>query len=431
MTVRETATRLTPAQAWFSDKTVKRHSMRRSMRTLATPANAVAAAILAAGMSVIIWRFVYGLGAVTNLSQGSPWGLWIGLDVLSGVALAAGGYTMATTVYVFNLEKYYPIVRPAILTGFLGYLFVVLALLVDLGSPWRLPVPVVWSFGTLSVMFEVAWCVCLYLIVLGVEFLPPVFEWLGWSRARVFVVRLTLASTIAGVMLSTLHQSSLGALFLIAKDKIHPLWYSPYIPLFFFVSSIVAGLSMVIVESSLSHRAFKEQLDPAAHVDLDAISLGLARGAAIVLFAYFFLHVQGFLDGARWDLLPTAYGAWFLLEVLGFVLVPALLFAWGARYRRPALVRAVAGWTVLGIVLNRVNVSIVAMNWSRPVPYVPHWMEILTSITIITIGVLTFRWIVNRMPVLPHSVRGAVISGDVGGRRLAADDCSPRSDVRR
>jgi Ni/Fe-hydrogenase subunit HybB-like protein len=207
------------------------------------------------------------------------------------------------------------------------------------------------------------------------------------------------------VMLSTLHQSSLGALFLLAKDKIHPLWYSPYIPVFFFVSSIVAGLSMVIVESGLSHRAFRDQLDPERHVDLDGITLGLARGAAVVLFAYFFLRLQGFLDGARWDLLPTAYGAWFLFEMFGFVLAPALLFAWAARAHRATIVRVVAGWTVLGIIVNRVNVSVVAMNWSRPVAYVPSWMEVVTSITIITIGVLVFRWIVNRMPVLREDAR--------------------------
>jgi Ni/Fe-hydrogenase subunit HybB-like protein len=403
--MREMARELTPAQAWFTDRVLMGYSVRAYLRSLATPGNAVAAAILGAGIPVIIYRFMYGLGAATNLSQASPWGLWIGLDVLGGVALAAGGYTIATAVYVFGLSKYRPVVRPAVLTGFLGYLFVVIGLLVDLGSPWRLPVPVVYSFGTLSVMFEVAWCVCLYLLVLGFEFLPPVFEWLGWGKARAFVVRLTLAATILGVMLSTLHQSSLGALFLLAVDKMHPLWYSPYIPLFFFVSSIVAGMSMVIVESSLSHRAFRDQLDGAKPVDLDGITLGLGRGAAIVLFSYFFLRLQGFLDGGRWDLLATPYGAWFLFEMFGFVLGPALLFALAARANRPTLVRVIAGWTVLGIIVNRLNVSVVAMNWSRPVAYVPHWMEVLTSITIITIGVLTFRWIVNRMPVLRSDPR--------------------------
>jgi Ni/Fe-hydrogenase subunit HybB-like protein len=201
-------------------------------------------------------------------------------------------------------------------------------------------------------------------------------------------------------MLSTLHQSSLGALFLLAKDKIHPLWYSPYIPLYFFISSIIAGLSMVIFESAVSHRAFRDQLHPDHHVDLDGITLGLGRGAAIVLFSYFFLKLQGFLDGGRWDLLPTAFGAWWLFEMFGFILIPALLYAWATRTRRVGVVRAVAAWTVIGIIVNRINVSIVAVNWSRPQAYYPNWMEIMVSLTVITIGVLVFRWIVNRMPVL-------------------------------
>jgi Ni/Fe-hydrogenase subunit HybB-like protein len=250
------------------------------------------------------------------------------------------------------------------------------------------------------VMFEVAWCVCLYLTVLAFEFMPPVFEWLDWPRARRIALKMTVALTVLGLMLSTLHQSSLGALFLIAKDKIHPLWYSSSIPLFFFVSSIIAGLSMVIVESALSHRAFRDQHNPAKPVDLDGITLGLGRGAAVVLFSYFFLKLQGFLDGGRWDLLNTRYGYWFLFEMLGFILVPSLLYAWATHYRKVGVVRATAAWTVLGIVVSRINLSIVAMNWSRPVAYVPSWMEILVSLTIITMGILTFRWIVNRMPVL-------------------------------
>lgn len=389
-----------PAQGFFVDKVLMGYSPGAYVRSLVTPLNGIAALILAAGLPLIAYRFVYGLASITNLSQTSPWGLWIGLDVLSGVALAAGGYTMAASVYVFGLEKYHPVVRPAVLTGLLGYLFVVIGLLVDLGSPWRLPVPIVYSWGTLSVMFEVSWCVALYLTVLAFEFTPPVFEWLDWPRARRIALSLALPLTILGLMLSTLHQSSIGALFLLAKDKVHPLWYSPYIPLFFFVSSIIAGLSMVIVESALSHRAFRDRLDPGKPVDLDGITLGLGRGAAVVLFSYFFLKLQGFLDLGRWDLLNTSYGYWFLFEMLGFILVPSLLYAWATHYRKVAVVRATAAWTVLGIVVSRINVSIVAMNWSRPIAYVPSWMEIVVSLAIITMGILTFRWIVNRMPVL-------------------------------
>jgi Ni/Fe-hydrogenase subunit HybB-like protein len=390
----------TAARPWVQDKLLMGLSTRDYARSLVTPGNAVAALILAVGLPLIVYRFIFGLGAVSNLSQTTPWGLWVGLDVLSGVALAGGGFTLATAVYIFGLRDYHALVRPALLTAFLGYVFVVIGLSVDLGRPWKLPVPLVWSYGTTSVMFEVSWCVALYTVVLFVEFLPACFEWLDWSRARHWAVRLTLPATIGGVMLSTLHQSSLGAMFLMAPTKLHPLWYSPFIPIFFFISAIIAGLSMVIVEGALSHRVFRDQVDPQQHVDLDRMQLGLARAAAVVLFCYFFLRLQGLADGGHWSLLGTPYGAWFLVEVIGFVLVPSWLFAHGARTGNVTLVRWTAAATVFGIVLNRLNVSVIAFNWNAAERYVPTWMEWWTSLTVITIGVLVFRWIVNRMPIL-------------------------------
>ena len=394
-----TSLRVAP-RAWIFDKVLMGMAPDAYVRSLFTPFNLVAALILAAGIPAIIYRFAYGLGAVTNLSQVNPWGLWIGLDVLCGVALAAGGFTLAATVYIFGLKEYHAVVRPAVLTGFLGYVFVVIGLLVDLGRPWKLPVPIVYSFGTTSVMFEVAWCVCLYNFVLFLEFLPAALEWLGLRRAREWAMRLTIGLTVFGVMLSTLHQSSLGALFLLAPEKMHPLWYSPFIPIYFFVSAVIAGLSMVIFESSLSHRLFRSQLDPHAHVDLDRITLGLGKAASILLFAYFFLRLQGLADSQTWALLNTRYGYWYLFEMFGFVLLPCFLFAHGVRHRKTTLVRMTAAWTVVGVVVYRLNVSIVSFNWNVATPYVPSWIEILTSVTIITIGVLTFRWIVNRMPIL-------------------------------
>jgi Ni/Fe-hydrogenase subunit HybB-like protein len=392
---------------WFRERVLLGMSWRQYLRSLLTPWDAVFALILVVGVPIIVYRFTYGLAAATNLSQTSPWGIWIGVDMLSGIALAAGGFTIAATVYLLGVEKYHPIVRPAILTGFLGYLFAVIGLLCDLGSPWRLPVPIFLSWGTRSIMFEVAWCVFLYSTVLFLEFTPALFEWLGWSRARRFMLKLTIVLTVAGVMLSTLHQSSLGALFLMAKGKLHPLWYSPYIPLYFFVSAVIAGLSMVIVESSLSHRLFGSQADPEQHVDLDGLTLGLSRAAAVVLFTYFFMRLQGLVESGAWALLPTKYGAWYLSEIVGFVLVPAMLFAYGARWGLVRLLRVTAAWTVLGIVVNRLNVSVIAMNWRISPHYVPSWMEIVTTVTIITAGVLTFRWIVNRMPVLHDDPRFA------------------------
>lgn len=383
---------------WASDKLLMGLPPRTYLRSLATPANLAANLILAVGLPVLAWRFWAGLGAVTNLSQATPWGLWIGFDMLCGVALAAGGYTVGAAVYLFGLRQYHAIVRPAILTGFLGYLFAVFGLMADLGQPWRIWYPLAYSWGTTSVMFEVGWCVALYTTVLFLEFSPAAFEWLGLKWIARHVDRLTVALTVVGVMLSTLHQSSLGALFLMARDRLHPLWYSSYIPVFFFVSSIAAGLSVVILETALAHRFFVGRDAP--HEDLDRMVLGLGRGAAVVLFAYFFLKLLGLADGGHWALLATPYGAWFAAGLLGFVLVPSLLFARAARHGSVRGVRAAAVLTVLGVVLNRLDVSVVAFDWNAPVRYVPSAAEVLVSVTLVTLGIQVYRFIVNRMPIL-------------------------------
>ncbi|HLA78009.1 MAG TPA: Ni/Fe-hydrogenase cytochrome b subunit [Vicinamibacteria bacterium] len=403
--MRETATLPAPAPAreWVREKLLLGLDLGDYVRSLKTGGNALAFLIVVSGLAVIAYRFAKGLGSVTNLSQTTPWGLWVGLDVLCGVALAAGGYTLAAAVYIFGLEQYRPVVRPAVLTGFLGYLFAVFGLLVDLGQPWRLPYPLFYKHGVSSVMFEVGWCVFLYLIVLFLEFAPALFEWLGLRGLRRRAAEITIGLTVFGVVLSTLHQSSLGALFLMAPGRLHPLWYSPFIPIFFFVSSIAAGLSMVIIESALSHRIFRDQADPERGVDLDAITLGLGRGAAVVLFSSFFLRLQGLAEGGHWAQLRTGYGLLFLIELVGFVLLPSFLFARAARRGDVSSVRLVAVLAVLGVVLNRLNVSLVAFDWNRPARYVPSGLEVLVSLTIITLGILSFRFIVNRMPILrPH-----------------------------
>lgn len=365
-----------------------------------SPFNLTATAIILVGLVVVTIRFTQGLGAVTNLSNPYPWGLWIGFDVLCGVALAAGGYVLASTVYLFGLKRYYPLLRPAILTGFLGYFFVVVALLVDLGRPWRLPYPVVYSYGVTSVMFLVAWHVFLYLTVQFIEFSPAIFEWLGWKRVRAWVARLTIGATIAGVILSTLHQSALGALFLLAPTKLHPLWYSELLPVSFFISSIIAGLSMVIFESTLSHRFFKHQVDREHLERLDGLMLGLAKAAAITLFAYFSLKWIGVARGQTWDYLLSSMGLWFMVEMLVFVGLPCFLFAWAVRTSNVSLARATSLLAVLGIIVNRLNVSVIAFRWDYAQRYWPSWMEFVVTAAIVTVGILTFRWIVKRMPVL-------------------------------
>jgi Ni/Fe-hydrogenase subunit HybB-like protein len=370
-------------------------------KRLLTPFNAVAAIILAVGIPLTILRFTKGLAATTNLDHTNPWGFWIGFDVLSGVALAAGGYVTAAAVHLFGMKEYKPVVRPAVLTGFLGYFFVVVGLCFDLGRPWRLPYPIFVSFGVTSVLFLVGWHVLLYLTTQFVEFSPAVLEWLGAKRWRKFAVSMTLGATIFGVILSTLHQSALGALFLMAPTKLHPLWYSPFIPLFFFVSSIVAGLSMVIFEGTLSHRVFSDQVE-ISHEHFDGITLGLGKGAAVALATYFCIKVIGVAHGDHWDLLGTPLGLWFLVEILGFVLLPCILFAVAIRERKPSMVRWTAFLTVVGIVVNRLNVSVIAFNWQLPADqrYFPSWMEFWISATLVTTLILIFRWVVQRMPVL-------------------------------
>src|SRR5208337_1820933 len=207
-------------------------------KKLFTPFNLISGLIIVAGLVLIGLRLLKGLGAITNLSQTTPWGLWIGFDVMFGVTMAAGGYILAATVHLLGRKEYEPLVRSAMLTGFLGYLLVVFGVFLDLGQPWRMPLMMIFPRGFTSVLFECGMCAVGYLIVQGLQFVPAFWEWLGWDKARQFWGKMTIWLAILGVVLSTLHQSSLGSLFLMAPTKLHPLWYSMYLPLFFFISSI-------------------------------------------------------------------------------------------------------------------------------------------------------------------------------------------------
>jgi Ni/Fe-hydrogenase subunit HybB-like protein len=370
-------------------------------KALLTPFNIAAGIILLIGALVTVLRFTKGLAGVTNLSDNNPWGIWISFDLLCGVALAAGGYTTSAACYVFGLKRYHSAVRPAILTAFLGYALVVFALHYDVGRPWRLPYPIFVQTGTTSVLFEVGLCVFLYLITLFIEWVPSAFEWLGFRKPRDLIVKITLALTIFGVVLSTMHQSSLGALYLIVPSKLHPLWYSPYLPVFFFVSSIAAGLSMVIFEGTLSHKFLHGKMDATYLHEHDDVTYGFAKGASVVLIGYLGLKIVGVALGNNWHYLLTGYGAWFLVEILGFVALPAFLYAIAVRERNLVLIRWTSLLTVLGIVLNRFNVSLVAFNWQlAPTDrYFPSWMEIAISLFIVTIGVLVFRFAATYMPI--------------------------------
>jgi len=366
-----------------------------------TPFNVGTGLLMAVAAVLLVIRFTLGLGSITNLDQRFPWGLWIGFDVITGVAFAGGAYVLTFLVYILGQEKYHPIVRVTVLNGFLAYVFYAGALLLDLGRPWHVVNPIIGnSFGVSSVLFLVAWHFLLYMTAEFIEFSPAVAEWLGWRRVRKVLGGLTLGAVIFGITLSTLHQSGLGALYLMARDKIHPLWYSEFIPFLFLVSSIFAGLSLVIFEGSITHRVFHHRVGARLRRSHDDILVGLARICAGTMFVYLFMELLVFVHGQHWALLSTGWGAWYLLEVLGFVALPAGLFLVAFRSRNLLLLRGAAAMTLIGILLNRLNVTTIAFRWYAADHYVPSWQEIVVSLAVVSAEIWVFRWVVNRMPVL-------------------------------
>jgi Ni/Fe-hydrogenase subunit HybB-like protein len=361
----------------------------------------VFAAIVAVGLYATWIRFTQGLGASTNLSDEFPWGLWIGFDVLCGVMLAAGGFTLMATVNIFHAERFRPIVRPALLTAFLGYLLVVVALLFDLGLPYRLWHPLV-MWNPSSVMFEVAWCVTLYTTVLALEFAPVVFEKLRMEKPRRILHMISIPLVIAGVVLSTLHQSSLGSLYLIMPDKLHPLWYSPMLPLFFFISAIAVGIAMTIFESSLSSKHLGHRLEP-------SLIFQLSRIMTVLLVFYGVLRFQ---DLYRRDAMVHAFtfgyeSTLFLAEIgLGLFIPLALLMVPKIRTSTKGLY-LVSVLVVTGFVVNRLNVSITGLEgWVGGI-YLPKWTEVAITVFIVAVGAALFGLAAKYLPIFEEPAEEA------------------------
>lgn len=356
----------------------------------------LAGLLVIAFLGVTVLRFTKGLGAVTNLSDRFPWGLWIGFDLLCGVGLAAGAFTLTAVVHLFNIKRFEPIVRPTILTGFLGYTFVILALLLDLGQPWRIWHAIVY-WNTHSVMFEVAWCVMLYTTVLAIEFSPVVFERFGFHAPAKFIHGAITPLVIAGVILSTLHQSSLGTLYLIVPSKLHPLWYSQLLPLFFYVSAIGAGIGMVILESYMSQRAFGH------HLAMDLLE-PLARAMVVVLGIYGLMRLQVVIrNGSFAGLRNPGYEGWmFIAEMLIGVVIPVAMLAFRKIRENPPTLVLGAFLAVLGFVMNRLNVSVTGMEKALGGRYVPSVMEIIVSVGLVAIGMIAFALAVRHLHIFPE-----------------------------
>ncbi len=381
-------------------------------RQLLTPGVGVLLALIAVGFCVAMYRFVFGLAATTNLNQQYPWGLWIAVDVASGVALAAGGFTTAALVYIFHRESFHALARPALLTAMLGYTFVGIGLMADLGryyNIWHPAWPTMWQGN--SVLFEVGMCVMCYLTVLYIEFLPIVCERFMADEKRPRLARIcqfmrrTVERTmflfiLAGVVLSCLHQSSLGNLMVIVPSKMHELWYTPLLPLLFLLSAVAVGFPMVIFESL--YASWSLRLMP----ELPLLRR-LARPACVLLGLYLAFKVGDLLVRDAHGLLAegTTQSTVFLAEVVFGALLPFVMLMVVNERTSGQWLGVAALLVVLGVVVNRINVFLVAY---RPpyatTTYFPSVGEFAVTIGLISLLILLYRVIVTHFPVISQPV---------------------------
>jgi len=369
--------------------------MARTTRFRLTFWKLVFAFLMAAGLYATFIRFTQGLGASTHLSDRFPWGIWISFDVLCGVMLAAGGFTLTAAVHILNIKRLHSIIRPTILTAFLGYILVCAALMYDLGKPYNIWHPLIMR-NPHSVMFEVAYCVMLYTTVLALEFSPIVLERFHMEKPLKVVRAILIPLVICGVILSTLHQSSLGTLYLIVPEKLHPFWYSPLLPVFFFLSAIAVGLAMTIFESSLSSKHFGLQLEL-------PVLQELGRVLVVVLGVYGILRLEDLANrGALKLAFHRGYETYlFWLEILLGIILPLVLLV-QRRVRNSANgLYFAAVLVVLGFITNRMNVSITGFEGSTGVRYFPKWSELAVTGMIIAAGFALFGLAVKYLPIFP------------------------------
>ncbi len=365
-----------------------------------TPTTIVLFIILVAGAVTAVYRMLFGLGAATNLNDLWPWGFWIGVDVLGGVAMAAGGFIIAGAVYILNWKKYKVIVRPAILNAFFGYLLAAVSIFLDIGRSFRIWHPMVmWQVS--SIMFIVSIHVVLYTTTLATESSPMIFEKLGMKKALGFVNRIMAPVVLFGVLLSTLHQSSLGAVYLIIPTKLSPLWYSNKLPYMFLVSAVMMGLSMVSFETILSARVFKHK----PHME---VLKGLARGTLIVICVYLALKVFDLISGAG---ISAVFNGSFtsnmwLLEMVAGVILPLVLLSMKSTRNRLNSIFVVNILVILGVLLNRLNVGIFGVAEYASMAgsdYFPSWMELIVTAAMIAFAVLGFKVCAKYLDLYPET----------------------------
>ncbi len=353
--------------------------------------------IILVGFYSLTSRFIFGLGRTTNLSDMVPWGLWIGFDFI-GVGLAAAGFTIAATAHIFNADKYHSIVRPAILTAYIGYMIVILLLVIDLGKPENFWHPLI-MWNPHSVMFEITWCVICYSTILTLEFAPVILEKFKLRTPLSLLKKISIPVVICGVLFSTLHQSSFGSLYLIAPAKVYPLWYSSYLPVHFFISCIAAGLSMIIFESYLCARALKQGLQV-------WVLSGLGKVILVVLSIEMVFKFADIIMSEKFYLLFLQHqeSYFFWLEIfIGFIIPIAILSLPGKLNDRKWLYFA-SIFTLSGFVLNRLNVSITSLVRSSGVNYIPTFYEISITLLLVVLGLWGFRLVTEHFSVFDKKI---------------------------
>ena len=373
------------------------------MRLRFSPLVWVLLTLMGIAFVVAMIRYAIGIGPISDLSNSYPWGFWISFDLFTGVAISSGGFLMAGTVYILQIKEFKPLLRPSVLTAFLGYIMVAVALLVDLGHPERIWYMII-HWNHTSVLLEIGICVMSYLTVLAIEFAPVVFEGVRWQKLAHFVHKFIMPFVILGVVLSTLHQSSLGSLMLIEPAKLHPLWWTPILPILFFTSAISIGLAMILLESSLSSRYFKRGLE--THL-LEK----LAKAVPVVLLVYLVLKFAELVWAGDLRYLFTSglNSGLFWAEILIGCLVPIVWFSIKTNRQSPNRLLLGAIILLLGMILNRFNVSWFGVEHYDSLFYIPTFMsnvkyfptltEISVSLGIFSAGIMAFGLAAKYLPV--------------------------------
>jgi len=361
----------------------------------------VVAIIFAGGIYSMYARFALGLKAATHLTDPQPWGLWVGLGTLCGVGLSAGGFAIAASVYLLGLDRYRPILRTAVLISFLGYCTVCVGMLYELGIPWRIWHPII-MWNRHSVLFEVSWCVMLYTTVLALEFSPALIEKLPWAKPRELYLRwhhsILIALVLIGTLLSSMHQSFLGGLYLITKGRLDPLWYTPYLTTMFYLSAIPAGLALTIMAIYLCVRSLNVRVDMRLLSDVSQVI-----GPLLAIWGVF-----RFVDIINRDALAYLWmwreeTALFWLEIFLLVIAPLFLLNMRKVKQNPQYLYGTCALIVMGFMTNRLNVSITALQASSGIYYVPKWTEFAASLATITAAVVAFHYAVRYLDILPKN----------------------------